>query len=215
MGNTNKTKGKAQPEQASKTEEQADEILQAFWFKDKSKWENYLKDSRKTCQLIVVNCTTKWCRPYQEAAKGIKELIKGYKDVKFASIDIDHLLDVAKDLDVKMMPTFLLLKRKEGGTNGTKKGSSGNAGSEKGKEGSGKDHGSQKGEEGSGKEGSQKGKESGKDGSQKGQESEMKNFNVVGRVEGWKEKELKDEIQKHSLAKSKIGKIPMQPCMCW
>ncbi|RWR77631.1 thioredoxin H2-like protein [Cinnamomum micranthum f. kanehirae] len=81
-------------------------------FKSTDEICSYLKKSKPT-QLMVLNFTTEWCEPCKKADEPFKKLSKDYEDVKFAKVDVDLLMNIAEELNVKMMPTFLLVKVKK------------------------------------------------------------------------------------------------------
>jgi thioredoxin 1 len=59
---------------------------------------------------IVVKLTADWCRPCKEIDPFYQSLAKKY-DATFTRIDVDDLDDVAAELSVAMMPTFVVLDR--------------------------------------------------------------------------------------------------------
>ena len=59
---------------------------------------------------IVVKMTADWCRPCKEIDPFYQSLAKKY-DATFTRIDVDDLDDVAAELSVAMMPTFVVLSR--------------------------------------------------------------------------------------------------------
>ena len=54
--------------------------------------------------------TADWCRPCKEIDPFYQSLAKKY-DATFTRIDVDDLDDVAAELSVAMMPTFVVLSR--------------------------------------------------------------------------------------------------------
>ena len=69
-------------------------------------WQNRVNSPRQT----VVKATASWCRPCKEIDPFYQSLAKKY-DATFTRIDVDDLDDVAADLSVAMMPTFVVLDR--------------------------------------------------------------------------------------------------------
>ena len=59
---------------------------------------------------IVVKMTADWCGPCKAIDPFYQSLAKKY-DATFARIDVDELDDVAAELSVAMMPTFVVLDR--------------------------------------------------------------------------------------------------------
>ncbi|KAL5976667.1 hypothetical protein ACLOJK_021000 [Asimina triloba] len=80
--------------------------------KKKSDWERYWKDSQKSCQKMVIIFTATWFQPAgYNAEEEMKSLATKFKEVRFAKVDVDHLMDVAKERKVESILTFVLLKQ--------------------------------------------------------------------------------------------------------
>lgn len=54
-----------------------------------------------------------WCGPCKVIAPKIVDLAKKYTNVKFYKLDVDEVPDVAQELGVRAMPTFLIFKNGE------------------------------------------------------------------------------------------------------
>jgi thioredoxin 1 len=66
--------------------------------------------------LVLLDCFATWCGPCKAIAPAISGLSNEpeYKDkVEFYKIDVDEVSDVAADLGIRAMPTFLLFKNGE------------------------------------------------------------------------------------------------------
>ena len=61
---------------------------------------------------IIVDFTATWCGPCQRIAPIFKELSVEYKDILFIKVDVDEFEEVAEQMEVSCMPTFLFLKNK-------------------------------------------------------------------------------------------------------
>ncbi|OJJ79538.1 thioredoxin family protein [Aspergillus glaucus CBS 516.65] len=60
--------------------------------------------------LVVVDCFATWCGPCRAIAPRVAQLSQTYSSAKFYQIDVDELSDVAANLQVRAMPTFILFK---------------------------------------------------------------------------------------------------------
>ncbi|KAL5357265.1 thioredoxin-like protein [Aspergillus floccosus] len=59
---------------------------------------------------VVLDCFATWCGPCKAIAPKVEEFAKTYPQAKFYQIDVDELADVAAELGVRAMPTFMLFK---------------------------------------------------------------------------------------------------------
>ena len=63
--------------------------------------------------LIVIDCMATWCAPCKVIAPQVVKLAKAYPSAKFFKLDIDEVPDVAQELGVRAMPTFVIFKNGE------------------------------------------------------------------------------------------------------
>lgn len=76
---------------------------------DRDEWEALLADAGD--RLIVVDFTATWCGPCQRIAPAYEKLAEAHEDAAlFVKIDVDELGDLAAELGVTSMPTFLFLR---------------------------------------------------------------------------------------------------------
>ncbi|KAL4872607.1 thioredoxin-like protein [Aspergillus spectabilis] len=59
---------------------------------------------------VVLDCFATWCGPCKAIAPKVEQFAAAYSDVTFYQIDVDELSDVAAELGVRAMPTFMLFK---------------------------------------------------------------------------------------------------------
>ncbi|KAF3065287.1 Thioredoxin [Daldinia childiae] len=70
------------------------------------------KEAVKNNKIVLLDCFATWCGP----CKAIAPILvnhsneEQFKDIHFAKIDVDDLPDLAQELGVTAMPTFLLFK---------------------------------------------------------------------------------------------------------
>ncbi|XP_010533835.1 PREDICTED: thioredoxin-like protein CXXS1 [Tarenaya hassleriana] len=73
-------------------------------------WDFYLSQAKNQACPVVVHFTASWCIPSVAMNPCFEELASIYQDVLFLTVDVDELKEVASRLDVKAMPTFLMMR---------------------------------------------------------------------------------------------------------
>ncbi|ESW20291.1 hypothetical protein PHAVU_006G196500 [Phaseolus vulgaris] len=73
-------------------------------------WDFYVTQASNQNSPVVVHFTASWCIPSVAMAPVFEELASSYQDLLFLTVDVDEVKEVATKMDVKAMPTFLLLK---------------------------------------------------------------------------------------------------------
>jgi thioredoxin 1 len=63
-----------------------------------------------TDKLVVVDFFATWCGPCRVIAPKVAAFAEEFKNVEFYKIDVDEVSDVAQELTIKAMPTFVLFK---------------------------------------------------------------------------------------------------------
>ena len=58
----------------------------------------------------MIDCFATWCGPCKVIAPKVAEFSNHYTDANFYKIDVDELPDVAQELGIRAMPTFMLFK---------------------------------------------------------------------------------------------------------
>ncbi|KAK3069019.1 thioredoxin trx1 [Teratosphaeriaceae sp. CCFEE 6253] len=78
--------------------------------KNKAEFDSALetKDS-----LMVLDCFATWCGPCKVIAPQVVKFSDTYENARFYKLDVDEVPDVAQELSVRAMPTFLLFKNGE------------------------------------------------------------------------------------------------------
>jgi len=75
----------------------------------KKDWDEALKGD----QLVVLDCFATWCGPCKVIAPQVVKFSDKYPSAKFYKLDVDDVPDVAQELGIRAMPTFLLFKKGE------------------------------------------------------------------------------------------------------
>jgi thioredoxin 1 len=63
--------------------------------------------------LVVLDCFATWCGPCKVIAPKVAKFSEDYSQAKFFKVDVDEVSDVAQELGIRAMPTFLLFKNGE------------------------------------------------------------------------------------------------------
>ena len=63
--------------------------------------------------LVVLDCFATWCGPCKVIAPKVVKFSEEYPQAKFYKVDVDEVSDVAQELGIRAMPTFLLFKNGE------------------------------------------------------------------------------------------------------
>ncbi|KAJ4301576.1 thioredoxin trx1 [Kalmusia sp. IMI 367209] len=61
-------------------------------------------------RLLVLDCFATWCGPCKVIAPQVVKFSNTYPDARFYKLDVDDVPDVAQELGIRAMPTFLLFK---------------------------------------------------------------------------------------------------------
>lgn len=59
---------------------------------------------------MIIDCMATWCAPCKMIAPEIVKLSNTYPGARFYKLDVDEVPDVAGDLGVTAMPTFIVFK---------------------------------------------------------------------------------------------------------
>jgi len=67
----------------------------------------------KAHKLTVVDAFATWCGPCKVIAPQVVKYSEEFPDVHFTKIDVDDCPEVAQELGIRAMPTFLIFKGEE------------------------------------------------------------------------------------------------------
>jgi len=60
--------------------------------------------------LVVLDCYATWCGPCKIISPMVDQFSESYSGASFYKLDVDNVADVAQELGVRAMPTFMLFK---------------------------------------------------------------------------------------------------------
>ncbi|KAK7290810.1 hypothetical protein RIF29_05522 [Crotalaria pallida] len=75
----------------------------------KESWEHHISHATKQGYPVVVHFSAFWCVPSIVMNPFFEELASNYQKVKFLTLDVDEVKEIASKLEIKAMPTFVLL----------------------------------------------------------------------------------------------------------
>jgi len=76
---------------------------------NKAEFDGALKDNN----IVVLDAFATWCGPCKVIAPQVVKYSDEYPDVHFVKIDVDEVPDVAQELGIRAMPTFIIFKGAE------------------------------------------------------------------------------------------------------
>ncbi|CAL5200765.1 unnamed protein product [Lathyrus oleraceus] len=79
----------------------------------KESWEHYISYATNQNYPVVVHFSAFWCVPSIIMNPFFQKLASNYQDVLFLTLDVDEVKEIASKMEIKAIPTFLLLN---GGT---------------------------------------------------------------------------------------------------
>jgi thioredoxin 1 len=75
--------------------------------------QEFLTKILNTTEPIVLDAWAEWCGPCKAIAPKIEEFSTIYPAAKFYKVDVDKVPDVAQELGIRAMPTFMFFKEGE------------------------------------------------------------------------------------------------------
>ncbi|KAL3639924.1 Thioredoxin-like protein cxxs1 [Castilleja foliolosa] len=73
-------------------------------------WDMFIAKAKNQGSLVVVQFTASWCMPSVAMEPFLEELALIHKDILFLLVDVDEIKEVASKMEIKAMPTFLVMK---------------------------------------------------------------------------------------------------------
>ncbi|MCJ1252342.1 Cytoplasmic thioredoxin isoenzyme 2 [Lignoscripta atroalba] len=75
--------------------------------------DDYKSALSKDSGVMVIDCMATWCGPCKVIAPKVVAFSKTYPSARFYKVDVDEVPDVAQELSVRAMPTFVIFKNGE------------------------------------------------------------------------------------------------------
>ncbi|XP_044473287.1 thioredoxin-like protein CXXS1 [Mangifera indica] len=76
----------------------------------KESWDFFISQATTQGCPVVVHFTAAWCMPSVAMNPFFEELALSFQNILFLVVDVDEVQEVATKMDIKAMPTFLLMK---------------------------------------------------------------------------------------------------------
>ncbi|KAL5976076.1 Thioredoxin-like protein cxxs1 [Asimina triloba] len=73
-------------------------------------WDFFINQANNQGCPVSVHFAASWCAPSVAMKPYFEEMALNYPDVLFLSVDVDEVKAAASKMEVKAMPTFVLLK---------------------------------------------------------------------------------------------------------
>ncbi|GAV90929.1 Thioredoxin domain-containing protein [Cephalotus follicularis] len=73
-------------------------------------WDVFITHATNQGCPVVVHFTAAWCIPSVAMNSCFEELALSYQHMLFLSVDVDEVKAVASKMNIRAMPTFLLMK---------------------------------------------------------------------------------------------------------
>eukprot|EP01065_Artemidia_motanka_P016478 TRINITY_DN20148_c0_g1_i1.p1 TRINITY_DN20148_c0_g1~~TRINITY_DN20148_c0_g1_i1.p1 ORF type:complete len:147 (+),score=7.47 TRINITY_DN20148_c0_g1_i1:28-468(+) len=75
----------------------------------KPEFQTAIKDNN----IVVLDCFATWCGPCKVIAPQVVKFSEEFPNIHFVKIDVDEVPDVAQELGIRAMPTFVIFKGEE------------------------------------------------------------------------------------------------------
>ncbi|XP_073003339.1 thioredoxin-like protein CXXS1 [Typha latifolia] len=73
-------------------------------------WDLFISQASNQGCPVFVHFSASWCVPSLSMNCYFEELAQTYQDVLFLLVDVDEVKEVASKMEVKAMPTFVLMR---------------------------------------------------------------------------------------------------------
>ncbi|XP_008776473.1 thioredoxin-like protein CXXS1 [Phoenix dactylifera] len=76
-------------------------------------WNHFITQANNQGSPVFVHFSASWCVPSLAMNSYFEELAMTYQDIVFLLVDVDEVKGVASKMEVKAMPTFVLMRNGE------------------------------------------------------------------------------------------------------
>ncbi|KAJ4754765.1 Thioredoxin [Rhynchospora pubera] len=76
-------------------------------------WNLFLSQASNHGCPVIVHFSASWCVPSLAMNGYFEELALNYQDILFLLVDVDEVKEVAAKMEIKAMPTFVLMRDTE------------------------------------------------------------------------------------------------------
>ncbi|XP_043706338.1 thioredoxin-like protein CXXS1 [Telopea speciosissima] len=73
-------------------------------------WDLFISQANSQRCPVVVHFTATWCMPSVAMKPILEEMALVHQNILFLSVDVDEVKEVASKMEIKAMPTLLLLR---------------------------------------------------------------------------------------------------------
>lgn len=77
---------------------------------NKAEWDSILSDAKNSNQAVIVDFFATWCGPCRLISPYFQQLSTQFEEIVFVKLDVDQVEEVAQQLGITAMPTFIVLK---------------------------------------------------------------------------------------------------------
>lgn len=77
---------------------------------NKAEWDSLLSEAQNAGQAVIVDFFATWCGPCRLISPYFQQLSTQFEGIVFVKLDVDQVEEVAQQLGISAMPTFIVLK---------------------------------------------------------------------------------------------------------
>ncbi|XP_058219992.1 thioredoxin-like protein CXXS1 [Rhododendron vialii] len=73
-------------------------------------WNSFTTQAKNEGAPVIVHFTASWCMPSVAMKPFFENLAVTHQDILFLVVDVDEVKEVSSKMEIKAMPTFVLMK---------------------------------------------------------------------------------------------------------